>query len=108
MDEPTINSLCRGALPELLERALREVAKNLKDPNTQAEAVRKITVEIRVKGFADRSGAEVQMAVQTKVPGFNVVKGTIYVKGEGDGVKVLARDPRQDVLFDQAAGAHKA
>lgn len=106
MDEPTITQLCRGALPELLERALRDVAKNLKDPNTQAEAVRKISIEIRVKGFADRSGAEVQMAVATKVPGFNVVKGTIYVKGSGEDVKVVARDPRQDALFE--SDAHKA
>lgn len=96
-----INTVCRGALPELLDRAMREVAKSIKDPNTVADATRKITVEIRVKGYADRSGAEVQMSVSTKLPGFNVVKGTIYVAGDGPSLKVTARDPRQDALFTQ-------
>ena len=58
MDGLDLSNICAGSVPEVFERAVRELSKNLKDPNTEAEAKRKIVLEFSFKGYADRSGME--------------------------------------------------
>lgn len=47
--EVNINNLAGGAMAERINRELQKVAENVLDPNTKAEAVRTITVSIKIK-----------------------------------------------------------
>lgn len=44
-----INNLAGGAMAERINRELQKVAENVMDPNTKAEAVRTVTVSIKIK-----------------------------------------------------------
>jgi hypothetical protein len=44
-----INNLAGGAMAERINRELQKVAENVLDPNTKAEAVRTVTVSIKIK-----------------------------------------------------------
>lgn len=44
-----INNLAGGAMAERINRELLKVAENVMDPNTKAEAVRTVTISIKIK-----------------------------------------------------------
>ena len=104
MDGLDLSNICAGSVPEVFERAVRELSKNLKDPNTEAEAKRKIVLEFSFKGYADRSGMEVSFQCRTTSAPIRPVRGTIYVSQVAGGeVAAYPKDPRQDVLFTSEA-----
>lgn len=49
MDLIDINSIGGGALAEKVNIELRKLAENVLDPNTKAEAVRTLTIQIKIK-----------------------------------------------------------
>lgn len=99
------NVVKKGALAEMIARALREAAANINDVNTPAEAKRSIKLEITLKPMADRRNAEITLGYSTKFPGFNAVKSSVYVGAQksGDPVELWADDPRQDELFAESS-----
>lgn len=44
-----INNLAGGAMAERINRELQKVAENVMDPNTKADAVRTVTISIKIK-----------------------------------------------------------
>jgi len=93
--------LAEGAAGELFDRQMAEVVKNMRDPNTNAKATRKIVLEVTIKPTADRGRADV--STQTKVtlaPPAKVAQ-QIFL-GRRDGVPVaVAFDPGQHGMFDE-------
>lgn len=102
MEHLNIDNICGGALREVFERELREILKNIKDPNTPAQAKRTMSFTLTFKPFVDRSGAEIELRPKHTVAPLDAVRGNIYVSGQSSAdVKAYPRDPRQDVLFTE-------
>lgn len=98
-----IGNICRGAVAERFERACAEIMKNIKDPNTAAEAKRKMTMTFTFVPFKDRTGAQVSFSIDTRMPGAEPVEGTVFIMQSQNGVvRGFAKDPRQDALFTEA------
>lgn len=105
MEEPlTLVTLKGGALVELFDRALEQVLKNINDPNTDAEATRKIKMEVSFKANEDREQCAVILKCTPVLAGIKPV-GTIAYLGRIKGEFVaVENDPKQGALFDKKAG----
>ena len=52
-NEVSIGTICGGGVPEVFQRELYEVLKNINDPNTAAEKTRTITLKFTFKPAED-------------------------------------------------------
>lgn len=99
MDELTLENICAGAVPEVFARSLKQLLKNIRDPNTDPEMKRTLTLEFQFKPHSDRSGADVVLTVKEKLASLVAVKGAMYVTSKGGELAAFPRDPRQEMLF---------
>lgn len=98
-----LDNICNGGVPEVFERELGEVLKNIADVNTDPEATRKITLEFTFKPFKDRSGAMVRFGCKSKVAPVEEVAGQMFVQRRGINLSAIAHDPKQARMFDAKA-----
>lgn len=97
----SVDNLANGALYELLGRELTRCAENICDPNTAANAKRKIKVEISVTPFPDRSGATYAVAVTSTLAGVKPAEGSMYIVRRGAEFLVCPRNTKQqEMQFD--------
>ena len=103
MQEPELNlmTICKGAIPEVFDRVLAALVRNIKDPNTSAQKKRTVTIEITLAPFKDRSGWVDTFVVNSKPAGFHTeeVQGTAFIATQEGELKVFAHDTRQTALF---------
>jgi hypothetical protein len=101
MDGETLNigNICNGAVPEVFERELGEVLKNIGDANTDPEQKRKILIEFTFLPFKDRSGAQIEFKCSSKTAAVQTVKGTVFFEGKGPNMVAVPHDPKQARLF---------
>lgn len=65
MKHMNLETLANGAFSVQVNRALKEVAENIQDPNTDASATRKITVAITFKPNKDRDFVATSVQAKT-------------------------------------------
>lgn len=107
-DGPTplnIGNVCGGAVNEVFERELQEVLKNIADPNTPADARRKIVIEFVFSPGKTREVADVEFRCTSKIAPTAAVSGTIFLSKRHGSVLAFARDPRQEEMFKQEPAA---
>lgn len=68
-EEVSLEAICRGDAINQIDHQLRRVVENIRDPNTDAQAARKITLTVTFRPDANRSGAEITFKVETKFAG---------------------------------------
>ena len=100
-EELTLQTVCKGAMPALIEKHVRKVAANMADPNTKASDVRKILVEIAFKPYPDRSGATVTSKVRSSLAEDDLTEltGTVFLAKHEGQYALFTRDLRQEQLF---------
>lgn len=99
-----LGSIARGAALELFEKALLQVAQNIADTDTEAEASRGITIQFKFKPEGDRRTIHITTSAKTTLAGCTEHASKAFIaKDEEGGVHVVDQDPRQDVLFPTAA-----
>ena len=62
-----IGNLCGGAIPEVFDRTLEQVMKNIADINCPAEQKREITLKISFKPAENRELGEVSFKCEAKL-----------------------------------------
>lgn len=96
----TLTTIGGGVLNELFEAELKRVLQNIADPNTDAEAVRVISIQVAFKPDKKRSSADVALKCFSKTAGIQTVESVVYM-GKKDGELIAVEsDPRQTRLFD--------
>lgn len=91
----TLDNLGNGGAKELFEEELQTVLDNILDPNTEAKAKRKLTLEVTFCPSSDRDSAETEVVCKTKLAPMNGANATIFV-GRRYGVPVaVTHDPEQ-------------
>jgi hypothetical protein len=96
----SLQNICGGAIEEVFQREFAAVLENISDPNTDAEAKRKITLEFTISPFEDRSGAQVSFACKSKTVSVQAVKGTVFLERKGTRMVAVPHDPKQGRMFD--------
>lgn len=100
----TLATICGGAAEEVFQRELAELLKNVTDPNTTAEAKRRIVLTFDFSPLSDRTGSSVSFACQSKLAPVTVVKSSIFLSRQGEEVLAFATDTRQQPLFPAEGG----
>lgn len=101
----SLSNLCGGAIEELFQREFAAVLANIVDVNVDAEAKRKITLELTINPFKDRSGAQVTFACKSKTIPAEAAKGTVFLQRRGLVMVAVPHDPKQIRMFDGKSAA---
>src|SRR6185437_2709628 len=100
-DVLSIDNMANGAVYEMLGEALKRMAANISDPNTEATARRGISIKIVALPYKDRSGAEYSIAVETKLAGIRPAEGTMYIARRGGEYLAFGKNTKQtEIEFD--------
>lgn len=104
-NEVSLSNLCGGGIEEVFQREFAAVLANISDPNTPAEAKRKISLEFTIAPFEDRSGAQVTFSCKSKTVPVEAVKGTVFLQRKGLVMVAVPHDPKQGRMFDAKSAA---
>lgn len=105
MEDLTLNTVAKGAAPERFQDELARLVENVLDPNTDPEAVRSITLTLKVKPHESREQATVALEVKSKLAPPKAVPDVMYLgKARDTGELVATRyDPAQLKLGEDPA-----
>ena len=98
----TLATFGSGALEEGFKEAIKEVAKNINDPNTEAEAVREINIKIKIKPTKTREAVVYEVHCNPKLAGQKSVPGFLFVSGNADDLGLYEQDSKQLELIEIA------
>lgn len=108
-DVLSIDNMANGAVYEMLGEALKRMAANISDPNTEATQKRAITIKISASPYKDRSGAEYTISVDAKLAGIKPAEGTMYIARRGGEYLAFGRNTKQEeIQFGVTAGTEIA
>ncbi|WP_306600721.1 hypothetical protein [Geothrix sp. 21YS21S-2] len=77
--EITLANLAGGALMECATLEFRKICANIQDPNTSAEAKRKLTINVLIEPDEKRGMARITYEVKSSVPGPDAGKTSAYI-----------------------------
>lgn len=93
-----INRLAGGAIQEAIHFALEECFENIKDPNTEPEKVRKLTITMELKPDETRQIVKTKTTCKTTLVPVNSITTQLLLDKDGDKVvatELLKHDPNQ-------------
>ncbi len=93
-EKKSVLELARGAIMERADYEMPGVIENIRDPNTSATAIRKITMTLSFKPDETRQNIAYSVKVETKLAPTNPVNTTLYDTGE-DVVEMVPQIPGQ-------------
>ena len=91
-----LDKFMQGQLSERVGIAMRDVAVNIVDPNTDATAKRRIKIEISIKPNEDRTTASLAVSVRTALAASEPVGTSVTVGVNQDGEYVIAERTKQN------------
>ncbi len=83
----SLENLGHGAAAEMFQAKLAEVIANISDPNTKPDAVRGVTLKLKIKPNKDRNFCAVEIACDNKCASLQPFETQMYV-GMDKGVGV--------------------
>lgn len=98
-----INQLAGGAIQEAIHFALGEVFENIKDPNTEAEKARKLTIVMELKPDEYRQVIKTKTTCKTSLVPTNSITTSLFLDKNGENVvatELFKQDPNQ-IAFDE-------
>jgi hypothetical protein len=99
----SLDTLGRGAAIEMFNRELDAVLENILDPNTKAEAVREVTLKLKLKPAENRKSAEGTISCQSKLAPIQETRTLLFLGKQGAQAVAAERDLRQ-MSLDEASG----
>lgn len=97
----TLASLGEGAALERFQVELEKVLENVADPNTEPDALREITLKVKIKPDAERRSAAVSILTGCKLAPYQAASTTVYM-GRRQGELVAIESNPQQLSFDNA------
>lgn len=91
----TLVDLAGGAALELFDREFQAVLKNIQDPNTEARAIREVTLKVKITPSAERTVGTVAIIPSSKLAPTRMAGTTIYMGRRGGQHFAVEHDPRQ-------------
>jgi len=94
----SIDNMASGAVYEMFNEALKRLAANVADPNTEPTQKRKLTLTIDVTPYKDRSGAEYKARVDAKLAGLKPAEANMYFANRGGEFLAFGRNTKQEEI----------
>lgn len=83
---------------EVFDHELANLLENVADPNTKAEAKRKISLTFEFKPNAQRNACDVGFVVKSNLPGVETLKSSAFIAMEAGELGLFGVDTRQEEL----------
>lgn len=94
--ELSLSNICDGAAEPLFNRELQRVVDNIADVNTNADAVREITLKVRFKPDLKREMAHIDIQAVAKIAPFSPHASAAYLGKNAAGREcAIGRNPNQ-------------
>lgn len=94
-EQVTLENLGHGAAAELFQNELGVVIRNIMDPNTKPDAVRTITLKMKIKPSEKRTMCAVDISCESKVAPTRPHETTMYVGLDRGAAVATEYDPEQ-------------
>lgn len=99
----TLENIVGGAASEMFQGCLEKIIENIVNPNTKPDAVRSITLKMKVKpGKNDRSLCTVELSCDEKLAPVLPFETAMFVGMQHGVVAATEYAPQQQTLFDQS------
>lgn len=99
----TLDNLGGGAAAEMFQDSLKKVIANIVDPNTKPDAVRSITLQMKIKPNKNqRDMCVVELSVNEKLATVLPFETAIFVGMQQGEAAATEYAPQQTTLFDQS------
>jgi len=96
----TLYTLSGGAAGELFDREMERVTADILDLNTEADAVRTITIKVKIKPDVNRNFGTCGIFVSSTLGAPKSVASTMFFGRKGDRAVAVENVPAQKELFD--------
>lgn len=97
-----VNNIAGGAMAEKINIELRKLAENVMDPNTKAEAVRTVTISIKIKPNETRQIGASEISVKSNLAPSKGIPTSFMFDYDNDGKAVMkelmTKDPNQLIV----------
>ena len=104
----TLGDLGSGAAAEMFNRELENVIANICDTNTKADAVRSITLKVKIKPGKERSLCGVEISCESKLESIQPFETAMFVGMEHGVASASEFAPKQQSLFTPPAEEKEA
>lgn len=104
-----LTTICGGAIPELFDREMEDVMKNIADPNTDNKKPRTVTITISIFPQQDRQSCQLECGVTSKTIPTMKASGSLFIaKNEKGTLTGYTTDIRQEDLFKEDEAGESA
>lgn len=104
-DEVSLTTIKGGAAVEKFDYILSQVLENIDDLNTEADAVRSITLTVKLKPSPDRDEVAYVIDVKGRLAPPKSDGGVMYVGRRQGALVAVDYNPKQPDMFDPDRGA---
>lgn len=95
-EEVKIETICKGIIPEMFEKQLEKILKNINDINTNPTDVRSIVFNISFKPSADRRHIDTTVTSDIKTSNKHGAKTMLFISREKGGkMRAYENNPEQ-------------
>lgn len=103
----TLDSVAGRMAPKIFDHLLKQVLENVRDPNTDPEEVRAITLTFKFKPHKSRNEAAVRLESKVKLASIETYAGHVFMRHGKDGTLATTHDTAQEELSleDEVADA---
>ncbi len=94
MDSVNILEVAKGAIGEKLGYELATVVKNINDPNTKADAVRKLSITVSLKPDSERRNINMSTQVKSTLVPTNNIETSLYLTEDNGAPALVEMTPQ--------------
>ena len=94
MDSVNILEVARGAIGEKLSYELAAVVKNINDPNTKADAVRKLSITVSLKPDSERKNISMSTQVKSTLVPTNNIETSLWLTEDNGNPALVEMTPQ--------------
>lgn len=98
LTEVSLDTIAGGRASVVFDALLKDLLENLRDPNTDPEAARSITLEFKVKPLRSREEAQVILVPKLKLAPIAPSAGHMFLRHGRDGTLATTHDTHQEEL----------
>jgi hypothetical protein len=103
----SIATLAHGAVIEMVDDAIRKVAENILDPNTEPDARRSIVLTLNFAPSKNRDVVGITFEVATKPAKDKPASTSVFLtKNRAGSTQLTEHNPQQDELFEEVPARH--
>lgn len=96
-EQVSLDTLAAGAAVERFDYELRRVLENIADINTRADALREVSLKVKIKPNDDRSFAVIEILASSKLAPVGSVTTSFHLNGE----RATEFNPKQTTILEK-------